>query len=303
LPPLKRLTDFGIGDKILVGGIMRYLLVLWLIILMPFVYGDTNQDEYDMSAEDSYLQKPVPPPRADLRWLVDIPTAGMLPRGAFDIDFRTFPASGVQVSLGIGLADDFSIGIGYGGARILSDVSPEWNPKMEFKIRFRLVEETEAFPALALGYSSIGYGLFEKEDSSIGYYEDRYLVKSPGFYLALSKNFNVYLTPVGWHGGISYSFENEIDADPNFFVGLDMSLSYDMAFLIDYDFAVNDNKRAGIFGLGRGYLNLGLSWYITSEISIELDFRDLLLNRKSVSGSKNVIDREVRLVYMKFFSD
>lgn len=282
---------------------MRYILVLWLMIFIPLAYGDSNQDEFDMDTEDSYLQKPLPLPRADLRWLIDIPTAGMLPRGAFDIDLRTFPSGGVQVSLGIGLADEFSVGIAFGGARILTDKSPEWNPKLEFKIRYRLVEETESFPALALGYSSLGFGLFEKKDSTIGYYEDRYLVKSPGFYISLSKNYNIYLTPIGWHGGISYSFENEIDADPNFFMGVDVSLGYNMAFLAEYDFAINDNKRAGIFGLGRGYLNLGLSWYITSEISLELDFRDLLLNRKNVADSKNVIDREVRLVYLQFFSD
>lgn len=282
---------------------MRYFLVLWLIIFTPLVYGNPNQDEFDTGTEDLYLQKPVPLPRADLRWLIDVPTAGMLPRGAFDIDFRTFPAGGVQVSLGIGLANEFSVGIAFGGARILTDQSPEWNPKLEFKIRYRLVDETESFPALALGYSSLGYGLFEKKDSTIGYYEDRYLVKSPGFYISLSKNYNIYLTPVGWHGGISYSFENEIDTDPDFFIGMDISLSYDMVFMAEYDFAINDNKRAGNFGLGRGSLNLGLAWYITSEISLELDFRDLLLNRKSVTGDKNVIDREVRLVYLQFFSD
>lgn len=282
---------------------MRHLVFLLVVLCVTVASGQYEQGQYDLEDEDLYPTRPIPPDRADLRWVIDVPTAGMLPRGAFDIDFRTFPEGGVQVALGIGLSDKFAVGIGYGGARILSADVPEWNPRLEFKIRYRLVEETESFPALALGYSSQGYGLYEKEDMLKGYYEDRYLVKSPGFYMSLSKNYTVQSTPLGWHGGINYSFENKVDGNPNFFVGVDVGIGYDMLFLAEYDLAINDNKRAGIFGMGRGYLNLGLAWFITSGISLEIDFRNLLLNRDRLDDEKMVIDREVRLIYMQFFSE
>ena len=54
--------------------------------------------------------------RPQLRWILDTPTAGMLPRGSFDLDMRTFSQGGVQATLGIGLMNRFSVGIGYGAS-------------------------------------------------------------------------------------------------------------------------------------------------------------------------------------------
>ena len=73
--------------------------------------------------------------RHELRWLMDCPTAGMLPRGTFDLDMRTFPVGGLQSSIDIGLMDRFSIGLAYGGSRILSNSTPDWNPRMEFHLK------------------------------------------------------------------------------------------------------------------------------------------------------------------------
>ena len=108
---------------------------------------------------------------------------------------------------------------------------------------------------------------------------------------------------------MNYSLENGVDSDPNFFVGMATSLSYDLVFIAEYDFAINDNKPSdpnGIFGRGRGYLNVGISWYLTPELSLELDFKNLLLNRMNREGigyENKALDREVRLVYLQFFKD
>ncbi len=243
------------------------------------------------STSDDSLYANVIVPRAELRWTMDTPTAGMLPRGAFSFDMRTFPTGGVQASLEIGLADRFSVGLGYGASQLLTDVDPAWNPKLEFLLRYRLHEESEdGIPAIAVGYSSLGYGAYDSGN-------DRYTVKSPGFYVAFSKNFKLYENPASFHWGANYSFENDEDNDPNIFVGFHADTGPGMVFLTEYDFAINDNKRNDVYGLGRGFFNLGLAWYITDELSLELDLKNLLRNRDDAEA----IDREARLVYVEYF--
>jgi hypothetical protein len=284
------------------SGFVKVLKKIALIslALASFQGSVIAQDDFDVP-----MDMPVPPARNDVRWIIDTPTAYMLPRGAYDIDIRTFPDEGVEASLCIGLADRFSVGIAYSGEKILSEYSPEWNPKIDFKLRYKLIEETVRSPQVTIGFSSFGYGLYrDEQDSALGYVEKRYMVKSPGFYAVFSKKYPYYYNQVSFHSGINYSLENSNDSDPNIFMGFIVSLGYNMVFLSEYDFAINDNKKSGIFGTkGRGYLNIGAAWYITPDLSIELDMRNLLLNRRSLGDEKNAIDREVRLVYMQFFKD
>ncbi len=244
--------------------------------------------QYDTADDSLYANVIVP--RAELRWIMDTPTAGVLPRGAFDFDLRTFPVGGVQTALSIGLTRRFTVGIGYGASHVLTDTDPDWNQKIEFLLKFRLHDESAGFPALAVGYSSMGYGRYDSEFS-------RYTIKSPGFYLTFSKNFQFYGNPAGWHGGIGYSLENDVDDDPDLYLGFNADVGPAMTFLTEYDFAFNDNQRYHVYGLKRGYLNMGLAWYITDELSLELDLKNLFRNRSDAQA----IDREARLVYVEYF--
>lgn len=260
--------------------------VLFLVSLLGAWVPALAQRE---TADDSIYSN-LSIPRSELRWLIDTPTAGMLARGSFDMDFRTFSDGGVQTSLSIGLMNRFSIGLAYGASRVLTDTTPDWNPRLEFQLRYRLLEEGEGLPAIAVGYSSQGYGKYDND-------KKRFQVKSPGFYLAFSKNFSIYSYPAGFHWGVNYSLENDIDNDPSGFIGFNTELGNDMLYLAEYDFATNDNKPNGIYGRGRGFLNMGLVWYLTDMLSLELDLKNLLRNRRDASA----IDREVRLVYVEFF--
>ncbi len=229
-------------------------------------------------------------PRAPLRWIIDTPTAGMLPRGSFDLDFRTFIDGGLQGQLGIGLMSRFMVGLGYNASTVFSDRTPKWGPRIEFLMRLKLLEEGHGLPGFAIGYSSQGYGPFDDA-------YDRYQVKSPGFYMVASTNFKLYTYSAGFHAGANYSLENDRDDDPNAFAGFNADLGNDMLFLVEYDLAINDNTRYSVYGRGRGYLNIGLAWYITDGLSLELDLRNLLQNR---TGG-GTVDREARLVYVEFF--
>ena len=280
---------------------MRKFTVLMMIaILAGCAFGQIDED-FEGVPPPPYRQ--IPPQHYNVRWLIDKPTAYMLPKGSFDLDFKTFPGGGVQAAINIGLANRFNIGLAYGGSSILSEDTPEWNPRMEFNLRYMLLEQYSSIPQVAIGFGSAGYGLYQEKDTTMGYKEDRYLVKAPGFYISFSKEYPIYTSYLSLHGGMNYSLESDVDSDPNFYIGSLIHLGYDMVFLAEYDFAINDNSKAGIFGRGRGYLNFGVAWYITDELQIELDFRNVLLNRRSATDQDLVLDREVRLVYLQFFTD
>ena len=260
-------------------------------IAVPILFSFTAAAFAQKETSDDSAYESSNAGRTQLRWIMDTPTAGMLPRGAFDIDLRTFSNGGLQAALGIGLMDRFSVGLAYGASSVLTDTIPDWNPKLEFQLRFRLLDESKSLPAIAVGYSSQGYGRYDKEFK-------RYAVKSPGFYLAFSKNFAIYqTTSAGFHWGADYSLENKNDNDPSAFVGFNTDLGSNMMYLLEYDLGLNDNKRYSIYGLGRGFLNMGITWYLTEGLSLEFDLRNLLRNRKNA----HAIDREVRLVYTEFF--
>lgn len=261
-------------------------------VLIAFTLVTSSTFAQQESTSDDTLYANVIVNRPQLRMTIDFPTAGMLPRGTFDIDMRTYPIGGVQAALRIGLNDRFMVGIGYGASRMLTDVDPDWNPKLEFVIKLRLHEELadDNFPAIAVGYNSLGYGNYDSDN-------DRYMVKSTGFYVVFSENFRLYDNSTGLHWGVNYSLENKVDNDPNVFMGFNTDVGPNMVFLTEYDFALNDNKRYDVYGLGRGFLNLGLAWYITDDLSLELDLRNLLRNRSDAAA----IDREIRLVYVEYF--
>ncbi len=236
----------------------------------------------------------VPP-----RWLVDVPTAGTLPRAHFDIGVRLFPDGGAIGNTDIGLSHRLMIGIAFGGDNVVSNDDPNWNPKIEFNVKFRLIDELELFPAVAAGFSSQGYGAFNVP-------LDRYTFKSRGFYAVASRSFYFYNWIAGWHLGMNYSLEHEVDGekDLNFFGGMDATFNYNLALLLEYDAALNDNRStlpngtANIFGgKGRGYLNLSIKWLFTENLELEALLKDLLLNRRE----STTITREIRLTYIDSF--
>ena len=240
------------------------------------------------------------------RWLVDLPTAGTLPRGYYTISFRVFNDGGAISSCDIGLSHRLQLGISYGADKVLSNDDPDWNPGLEFNLKFRIVDELEYFPAITVGYSSQGYG-------SYNYHFLRYTYKSRGFYAVVSRSFYFYQWTAGWHGGINYSRENEFDKDDNinFFLGFDATFQYNLALIAEYDVALNDDRAnlpdgtlnemgtsGNTFGgKGRGYFNIGIKWLFTENLELEAVLKDLFTNRRE----STTFSREIRINYIDSF--
>ena len=224
------------------------------------------------------------------RRLIESPTAGLLPRGSFGIDFRVYDGNGILGAVEIGLFERAMIGFSMGGQHITGNGDVEWNPSVEFSARARLVEEGKQMPALALGYNSQGYGAYDEE-------LERYTRKSKGIYAVISRNFGSSLGEAGIHAGVNRSFEDgDEDRDLTGFVGLDKQVGPDFALLVEYDFALNDNEDNSL-GSGRGFLNAGIRWFVSRQFMVEFDAKNVFRN-----GRRNPNpDREIRIGYFERF--
>lgn len=228
------------------------------------------------------------------RWLVDIPTAGTLPRAYYNITLRFFAEGGAIARTDIGLSDRFMLGISYGGEKIVSGADVDWFPRIGFSLRFRVIDELEYFPAISIGFSDQGYGSWFEP-------EERYTYKARGFYAVASRSFYFYHWTSGWHAGISYNVREEGDGDddPTIFGGFDATFNYNLALLLEYDAALNDDRNlaAPVSGRGRGYLNLSVKWLFADNLELEFILKDMLVNRRESA----TFSRELRMTYIANF--
>ncbi len=228
----------------------KIFLFMIFLSLSSFVYGQGTAGE---SAKFEY------------RTLIDMPTAGILEKGYVGATTDIMPYGVVIEKLEVGAFDNISFGISYGGANIIGSGDPQWYKLPGVNFRFRLWDESITIPAFALGFDSQGKG--EYFDSS-----SRYAIKSPGFYAAVSKNFE-FLGYLSLHGTVNYSLESK-DGDNflNLYIGFEKTIGSTVSLVGEYNFAFNDNK-SGNYGKGNGYLNMGLRWALGQGFTIGLDLK------------------------------
>ncbi len=225
----------------------------------------------------------------EYRSLIDMPTAGILEKGYVGETTDVLPNGVVIAKLEVGVFTNVSFGISYGGSNIIGSGSPGWYKLPGVNFRVRLINESETFPAITLGFDSQGKG---------EYYDtlNRYAIKSPGFFAAASKNFG-FLGYMSLHGTLNYSLESK-DGDDfvNLYVGVEKTIGPNVSLISEYNFAWNDNNPAGKFGNGNGYLNVGIRWAMGSGFTLGFDLRDLLNNKKL---NPSTADRALRMEYIK----
>ncbi|HKJ69818.1 MAG TPA: hypothetical protein VKA68_17810 [bacterium] len=224
--------------------------------------------------------------------LINTPTAGSLEQGSYAAEIRMMPEGGVLGNIMVGLTGRFLLGVSYGGTGIIGEDSVDWNPEPGVHAKYRLLDESMKFPALAIGFNSQGYHSYI--DSL-----QRYEIKSSGFYVALSKNYR-FLGNLGLHAGMNYSLEDgDGDRDPNLFFGLDKDIGEELAIMVEYDASLNDN-RSGDMAISRrrGYLNAAVRWTFSQRFHVEFDVNNLLRNKQKAGSLPS---RELKIVYMEYF--
>lgn len=222
------------------------------------------------------------------RWLVDAPTAGMMPAGRLATDVRFTGGNSILADFEYGLWGRVVAGLSFGGQNLLGNGSAAWNPDPGVSLRIRVMNETMTRPALAIGFRSQGYGV---HDDAL----DRYAVKSLGVYGVFSRNYRVPAGQGGVHFGLNRSLEDD-DGDRSLtgFVGSDVEMWGRFALLSEYHFAFNDDDGQSL-GRGRGYLNLGVRWIVFDRLAVEFDLKDVLENNVRTDGTV----REVRVVFVR----
>ena len=278
---------------------MRRLIVRTLLLLLPILYNLCL----------AQVEQPYPPLN-----LVSIPTAGTLPRGSFTLESLIIKNGGIVPRLSVGFTDNFNIGVSYGVQNLIGDTKPSINKTTpEVQIKYRIFDESEKMPALVYGLDTQGRGEFHKQESilSISGKSDstrnlnRYDQKAWGMYIVFSKNWNL-MGNLGMHAGISKSLSENDDGDKdlNVFFGFDKELNRSFSLLVEYDAALNDNLTEDdygtikniTFGRGKGYLNAGVRWAISSNLMLEVNFNDINQNTEA-----EYTNREIKVIYSESF--
>lgn len=206
------------------------------------------------------------------RTLVDMNIAGILQRGMFAIGTEQLPDGVFILKMDVGVFNQFNFGISYGAANFVGKGEMKFYKYPGVNVRFRIFDEEPSFPAMVLGFDSQGKG--EYLDSI-----RRFEVKSPGFFLVASKNFN-FMGLMSLHGSLNYSLEtSDQDKNLNIIVGVEKTIGSQVSIVAEYDFGLNDDENK--VGRGRGYLNAGVRWSIGKGLTIGFDFRNLTNNRIS----------------------
>jgi len=218
------------------------------------------------------------------RFLVDLPTAGMLDKGSYAVDVDFYQQGGVLVGFSAGLFERFSIGLSYGGSNLIGNDSPVMNDVPGVNVRVRVLEENVFVPALVVGFDSQG------RDGQIPG-SHRYVIKSPGLFGVISKNYSL-MGYLSLHGGVNYSFErSDGDRDINFFGGVEKTLGPFLSLVLEYNPALNDNSDNAI-GKGRGYVNAALKCMLGSGVTLAAEFKDLARNGGGATAATRTVHIE-----------
>jgi hypothetical protein len=221
--------------------------------------------------------------------MVDFPTAGLPPRGGSYVDLDIYGEGGVLLYLGVGFARYFSIGISYGGLRIIGSGDPEMNPWPAVQLKARIIEESFVIPAVALGFDSQGRG---------GYLDslERYLLKSRGIYAVASKNWDL-LGPISAHGGISYSIEDDENKGATIFLGAIKTFGDFLDVRAEYDFAISDDWADSPSIEDDGILNMSVIWHLNTSFSIGIEARDIMSGNKVDGDDLREWNRGISIEY------
>lgn len=252
-------------------NLMRFLLCCLLLNSYYFAQGTSGS-----SAKYEY------------RYLIDMPTTGLINKGFAGITMEAMPYGVFMTKIELGVFDGVSFGLSFGGGNVIGSGIINWYKLPGINFRVRIIEESLALPTITAGFESQGKGFFDKS-------LNRYEIKSPGFFVAASKNFDL-LGYFSIHGALNYSLErDDNDKDLNLAFGFEKTVGEIFSILAEYDIAFNDNTLTAI-GDGYGYMNFGVRCSIGDGLTIGLNLRDMLQNKKI---DQNIADRGLFVEFIK----
>lgn len=215
------------------------------------------------------------------RFIVDMPTAGVIPKNMLSVDAEFYPGGGMLVEANYSFFSRFMAGASFGGTNIIGNGEIDWQKYPELSVKYRIFDETMSSPAVAIGFSTQGAGKYYPDSK-------RYQIFSPGPYLALSKNFDWTLGEISWHGGINYSIEPEPeDRHVNYWLGFEQAILGFASLNLEFNATLDDKTRA--VRTEPGMLSMGLRFSIASGMTAEIQFRDMLGEQREMHSFSRLI--------------
>ncbi|MDR0926567.1 MAG: YjbH domain-containing protein [Ignavibacteria bacterium] len=208
------------------------------------------------------------------RYIVDMPSAGMLENLSYSINSQLISNGGFLLDFTASFFKFLNVGISYGGNGVIGSNTMTMQRYPGFHIKARIINEDEGFPAIALGINSQGKGMYisnEKRNEQL----------PPDFYVAVSKSFKWTLGTFSLNGGVNYSFEDEDNRGINIYAGVEHSVTRFVALALEINPNLNDNhveiwKDKSKTIMLNGVLRLSPN----DNMIIEIQFKDIFRNSR-----------------------
>lgn len=203
------------------------------------------------------------------RYIVDQPTAGVVPKGHFSLYALAYTNGGLMMELNAAVFENFNMGLSFSGTNIIGSGQTIWQNYPGIHLRYRVINEEKLLPAITIGVNTQGRGEYDT-------LENRYHTLSPGIFLASSKAFKWALGIMAFHGGMSYSFEPEPqERIPNIYFGFEQSIGKAFALYLEYNANLDDDNTRFI-NQSTGLMNAAIRWSVANNLTLEIQLRDVL---------------------------
>jgi len=205
------------------------------------------------------------------RYIVDMPTAGILPDLHFALNSQLVSQGGFLLDATFAFFKFLNVGISYGGSGIIGSEKMNMQGSPGFHIKARILDETETAPAIVLGVNTQGKGIYFYE-------KKRFEQLSAGVYAAASKSYKWQLGLIALHGGINYSFEDSENSGINIYAGAEHTIYKYITAVFEINPNIND-KHSGVWKKGNSWmLNGAIKFGASDNMTIEIQFKDFLRN-------------------------
>ncbi len=224
------------------------------------------------------------------RFIVDMPTAGVLPKGALGVYVNSFPDGGLLADASYGLSSWLNVGVSFGVNNLVGSGKIVLQDYPAVHLRARIFNETLAIPAIMLGVNTQGRG---------GFIGNRFQTQPAGIFAAASKTLKWPLGTVSGHLGLCYSLSPDHPAKqiPNIFLGAEHSIGPFLSAAAEYNPTLDERFPSAVYLREGGMLNVAVRCSVMAGTTLEIPFRDILQNLTNMQG----ISRTLGIEFIRSF--
>lgn len=209
---------------------------------------------------------------SEATYCIDTPAAGLLDYGGYDLNFRLFSDGGLLTRLNFGVFKIVNVGFGWELVKVIGNQDITVGPPALY-LKIKPFSGGMVLPAFAFGYDGQGY-FFDKD-------LNEFTQKERGIFVVFGREYFFPGFELNFGANMNDFKENKVFG----FASASINLEDKFYILTEYD---NVNY------LPDSRLNLGVKFFITSDLSIDIAGRDM-------GASDRKAERIVRIAYRSEF--